>query len=493
MTENQTKISKSEAIAQLWKRGNLSWKLKSNQKEMYTLFYSSPHKTQTWLLSRRSGKTYTLCLLSIEACIKDPNTIVKFVAPTKLQVDTILRPIMREILKDCPDNISPSYSKKDYVYYFNNGSEIQLAGSEAGHAEKLRGGSSNIGIIDEAQDVTDLDNIVKSILLPTTLTTKGKIILSGTPPKDLNHDFVRFIEESESRNTLTKKTIYDNPMISEKDLEDIIVEVGGKDSEAFKREFLCELLKDSSSSVIPEFNEELEKKVVKEWIKPPFYTPYVAMDLGFKDLTVVLFAYYDFKKDKVIIEDEISMKGSDENFNLAKLTELIDEKENILWTNIYTNEVFKPGARVSDINYIVTSEISKYSGGKIHFTNARKDDKQAAINNLRLMLKNEKIIIDPKCKTLIRHLKNVKWDKSKNNNSSLFARDSDNGHYDAVDATLYLTRAVEYRKNPYPANYNTNLKDLYGPIADKQQDSYIKNNQNQIEVFKKIFNVKPRK
>ena len=100
-----------------------------------------------------------------------------------------------------------------------------------------------------------------------------------------------------------------------------------------------------------------------------------------------------------------------------------------------TNEQRKPYLRVSDINYIVVNEIAKYSNYKINFITARKDDKEAALNNLRVMVGGNKVIINPKCQTLIRHLRNVKW---ANKNRETFARSPDDGHYDAVDALKYL-------------------------------------------------------
>ena len=238
-SKSASKISKQQAIAELWLRGNISWKLKPHQKDLYNLFYNTNHKTQTWLLSRRSGKTYTLAMLAIEACLKQKNTIVKFLSPTKIQVNSNLRPIIRDILKDCPEEIKPEFKAKDYIYYFPNGSEIQLAGSESGHYEKLRGGYSHIAIIDEAQDVTDLNDVVKSVLLPTTLTTKGKVLLAGTPPKNPDHEFNTFVEDAELRGSLIRKTVYDNTMLKPEDIEEIKAEVGGENSEEFRREFLC--------------------------------------------------------------------------------------------------------------------------------------------------------------------------------------------------------------------------------------------------------------
>src|SRR5271165_2129848 len=134
------KTIKEAAKETLWKKGILIFKLHSAQKEIYNSFYNAEHKTNVWLLSRRFGKTYALCVLALEQCIRKPNSIVKFLSPTKIQVNNNLRPLFKQILEDCPPEIAPEFSQKDYIYYFPNGSEIQLAGSESGHAQKLRGG-----------------------------------------------------------------------------------------------------------------------------------------------------------------------------------------------------------------------------------------------------------------------------------------------------------------------------------------------------------------
>lgn len=485
MTE-KVNLNKDYAKKELWYRGSLRWKLDSAQKELYDLFYNSKHKILTWLLSRRNGKTYTLCVLAVEQCIRKPNSIVKFVSPTKLQVNNNIRPILRQILEDCPDEIKPEFRRQEYIYYFPNGSEIQLAGSDSGHAEKLRGGDSDLFLIDEAGSCADLDNVVKSILLPTTLITKGKGVLASTPPKDFDHDFVKYIEEADQRGSLIKKTVLDNPRITKEQLDELILELGGPNTSETRRELYCELIKDSNSSVIPEFTDELEKEIIKEWPRPPFFDAYEAMDTGGKDFTVVLYGYYDFRADKLVIEDETVIDFAEKNVTIETLTKNINKKENDLWKNAISLEYKAPHLRVSDIDYILINEIYHYSEKlfpkeqRIAFQNTKKDNNEAAINTLRTMLAHKKIIIHPRCQTLIRHLRNVKWDKNK----TKFARSIDNGHYDAVDALKYFVRSVEYRKNPYPSHYDYNLKDLH--VRNKD----ILNTPNtQIEVYKRLFNI----
>jgi hypothetical protein len=439
------------------------------------------------LLARRSGKTHTLLVLAFETLLRKPRTIVKFVAPTRLQVQTIVRPLIGKITEDCPKDLIPEFKTQDFIYYFPNGSELQLAGSENKNAEKLRGGECDIAIIDETQDVSDLDNIVQSILLPTTLTTKGKILIAGTPPRETDHLFVKYIEEADQKGALIKRTVYDNPRISKDDLEkEILSQYPLREkSEEFRREFLCEIIKDQSVSVIPEFTDELKQQIIKEWPKPPHFDAYVSMDLGAIDLTAVLFGYYDFRAAKIIIEDELVADFSKKDMNIERLTQLIKEKEEGLWTNLITNEFKKPYLRVSDINPIVMQEIAVKSFGQVYFTTTKKDEKEAAINNMRSLLGGHKIIIHPRCVNLIRHLDNVKWKSVKNKQT--FARSPDNGHYDCVDALIYFCRNVVFSKNPYPANFDLGQGDIFIP----NQDLYnVQKRSKAMATFHKIFGAK---
>jgi hypothetical protein len=467
------KVSKTEALQELWRRGNLIFLLDKNQKELYKLFHESGNKIQTWLLARRSGKTRTLCVLALEMCLRNPKAIVKFVSPTRLQVQTNIRPLIRDLLETCPKELRPEFKTQDFIYYFPNGAELQLAGSENKNVDKLRGGSSHIAIIDEAQDVSGLDYAIKSVLLPTTLTTGGKVLLAGTPPQNMDHDFIGYIEKATTEGVLTKKTIFDNPRMTPEQIEEVIAQYPLREKDVgFRREFMCELIKDESIAVIPEFTDDLKKSIIKEWPRPPYFDAYVTMDLGAIDLTGLVFGYYDFRANKIIIEDELVVDFSKKDMNITKLTDLIQAKEAELWTNKLTNEVKPPYMRTSDINFIVTQEIAAKSFNKIYFQTTKKDDKEAAINNMRTLLGTGKIIIHPRCINLIRHLDNVKWASAKNKQT--FGRSPDNGHYDLVDALIYMTRTVQYGKNPYPANYDLGRGDIFVPnmeLYNSQQRS----------------------
>lgn len=489
-------LTKQDIKNALWERGILRWKCEQAEYQgkivrhdiqctMHDIFYNADkNSTLVWLLSRQTGKTFFLGILALEQVYRRPKSVVKVLTDTKLHLESIFIPVMDELLNDCPTKLKPKYDKTKFKYVFPNGSEIHFAGTDNKHYERLRGSVCHLVLVDEAGFCENLDDIVKSVLLPTTTHTGGKIVLASTPSKDPNHPFIEFIEEADLNQTLVRKTIYDNPLLGEEQIKNITLKMGGVDSPQFRREYLCEIIRDESTIVFPEFDVDLESKIIKEWPKPPYYDSYVGMDLGgSRDMTAVLFMYYDFVNDKIVVEDEIVLTPKE--MLIPKLVDNILETEARLWTNELTNEMSGPYMRVSDLNHIVTQEIGRQSSYRLHFQNAKKDDKESAINMIRVMLSQEKIIIDPRCEALIRHLSNCKWKSTKSKDKS-FSRSPDNGHYDAVDALIYAIRSISFKRNPYPYGYDMNLRkeDTHIQNADSFRDHTA---HTQVQVFNQIF------
>jgi hypothetical protein len=371
-------------------------------------------------------------------------------------VKTIIKPIMRIILEDCPEDLKPEFKEQDKVYRFPNGSEIQIAGTDNGNAENLRGGYSHLCILDEAGFMDDLEYIVNSRLLPTTDTTGGRLILTSTPnDKDPNHEFHEaFVFPMMAEERLVKYTIYDSPMLDEKGIKRIISRyAGGEANPKFQCEYLCEIPRSSELTVVPEFTREKEAEIVVEDFElPPFYDGYVSMDVGFRDLTVALFAYYDFKNATLMIIDELVMNGPE--MTTQALAEEIRHKEKLRYYNEMTDEVKKPFLRIMDNDLKLINDLAVLHD--ITFIATKKDNKEAAVNNARIWIQNNKVKIHSRCKHLIYHTRSAMWNKSRNAFEHL--KDTPGGeirggHADALDAFVYLVRNVLESKNPYPVNY----------------------------------------
>lgn len=459
--EAKSSLNKKQAIEKLWRLGNLEWKLKGIQKEMRRAIIENPGKRATFLVSRRSGKSFTMCAVATETCIKTPNSIVKYVCPKQKMVKTIVNPIMRVILDDCPIDLRPEYKEADKVYRFPNGSEIQFAGSDGGNIENLRGGFSYLCLVDEAGFVDDLNYAVFSVLSPTTKTTGGKIVLASTPSREPDHEFMTdFVAPADADDTLVKYTIYDNPMFNDEIIEETIQEYpqGDKDPQ-FRREYLCESAIDSEIMVIPEFTRELEKDIVRNIDMPPHFDVYISGDPAARDLTVLLFGYYDFLQSQLVIMDELVLGGGGHDITTQDIADGIKRKEKLLFTNKLTGEVKQPYMRIMDNNNLILVN-DLYTEHGLHFIPTAKDNKEAQVNKTRMWLKRGKIIISPNCRNLRYHLKMARWETTRNGTRKGFQRVKANSdgtlkanHCDALDALLYMVRNVDTNRNPYPADY----------------------------------------
>ena len=219
-----TKLTRKQAIHQLWNIGNLEYLLKGKQKDIKKYLKENDKSISVVLASRRWGKSFILCLWSIEECIKASNSIVKYACPTKEMVYKIIHPIIKKIIQDAPEHLKPEWKEKRQVWVFPNGSEIQIAGTDKGNIEFLRGGSAVLCICDEAGFMDDLDYAVNSVLAPTTDTTGGKVVLASTPNyKEPNHEFhINFLYPLEESGELVKFTIYDSPMVTPEKIQEII-------------------------------------------------------------------------------------------------------------------------------------------------------------------------------------------------------------------------------------------------------------------------------
>lgn len=465
----------------LWRKGTLSWKLDSLQQDMQKSFYDSQNKVTVWLASRRLGKSLLLSTLALEACIKKNNTIVKYLATTSKQAKEITDTILAKLIEDAPQALRPHFLVRENCWVFKNGSKIQFSGSDNGGAERLRGSEAHLAIIDEAGFCDKLNYTVKSILLPALFTTKGRLILSSTPSTQADHDFKYFIQKAEQDNTLIKKTIYDCPRYTRESIQKEIIDEypGGEKNTDFRREYLVETIRSEEESVIPEFTDELQTKIVKDWERPPYFDTYVSADWGITDKTGILFAYYDFKNAKIIIEDEIVMNGA--RMNTAVLAQSIKDKEKTLWHDELSKQPKPVYLRIADNNLHIIQDLAMLH--QLNFIPTDKMNKEGALNTVRVFLQDEKIVINPRCKNLISHIKFAEWDKNKRG----FNRHNIYGHYDLLDALVYLVRNMVFTKNPYPRgsfDYNTFTRPTSSTDLNNNQQA-IKNLFVKTKIFRR--------
>jgi hypothetical protein len=449
----------------LWRRGDLSWKLRPHQIPIYRHIADSKASKTLLNISRQTGKSFVAVLYAVEHCLKTKNAHVQFLASTGKQMRTILQPALKKILDDCPPDIEPRSVATDGSWHFPTTGAVLRFDND--NAENLRGRSSTLVIIDEAGFVDDLQYLVTDIINPQFIVTKGRMVLISTPPETPDHYFKHLCDEAKLDDAYLERNVYQNGFASPEDIVQWMKEAGGENSTTWKREYLCQFLVDEARQVLPEFTDERIKKVVLD--VPPAGSNHkvVAMDVGFRDATGILFAYYDFRSARLMIQNEVLIKGREVRTDL--LAKTISSIEQSIWG-------CEPTFRVSDVDLILLNDLQSIHN--LNFRPASKDFKEAMVNELRLWVQSDRIQIDPVCVKLIRQLQNCIWTKDRKQ----FERDAE-GHYDLVDALIYLVRTLP---SVIPLNPHTGLDPAVTPASH-----WISNRKKQedpdVEAFEHLF------
>lgn len=453
-----------------WKSRQLWWKLDSNQTRLKARLVGNGRKRKVLNCSRRIGKTYMLAGDADEFAWKNPRVRIIFAAPTLKDLEDIVLEAFDEWLSDCPEDLRPRWVPSKSRFVYPNGAEIRLVGcDDKRKANRARGRAIHRVYVEEAGSNPVLKYLLGSVLGATLLSTAGELWVASSPPDSDDHEFATMVRAAEEAGTLAHCDIWACPRYTLEDVEAFIREEADfaglsiedyKKTAEYRREFLGELVTDPALAVLqaatPERmsgKDELAPAVVRQMPDVPMFRDrWVSMDLGFHPhFTHVLFGYWDFKRQVLVIEDELSQT----KLNDTALARLIGGhkdkatgevlalgKEEELWGK------HPPFMRVADNNYPMTlSELAIHHG--LLFVPTAKDEKEAAIVQTNRWVREGKLAIHPRCTRLISQMKGAIW----NRHRTEFAQQANGGHYDAVDALVYLVRNVIPHMNREPRDW----------------------------------------
>ena len=442
MTTHTATVNKVKSEA--WSRGVLRWKLDSNQQAIYDQLKELKGGSFYLNKARRIGGSYFLAVLCIEKCLQKPGAQVKYAAPTAKAVRKIISPNIRKILNDCPKDLRPKFSLLEGEWQFPNGSALAIAGCDGGQYENLRGTEADFICLDEVGFMAELDYILTDVLMPQVQDTDGLILMTSTPPRSPAHESYKIAMAHKESGRYHLSTVWDNPRRTKAQHDAFFQQMAEAkgigleefySSTTFRREYLGEFIADEERSVIPEWSQALEKHLTKPLLRPQFCDKYVSLDIGWKDGMAALFAYWDYRNARLVIEDEyLSFKQTSKD-----VTEAIKAKEIELWPGE------KPYLRIADNNLQTIADINSHG---LTFIPTRKDDKELQVNNLREWIRSYKIFIHPRCRRLITQLGSTIWNRARTS----YERNSE-GHGDLLDSLVYLVRNVRRDRNPYPSNH----------------------------------------
>jgi len=484
---SELEIATARVIA--WKRSKPTLLLDPGQRQWVDKFKTSEGAT-VWCIGRQRGKTYAAMAYACEFAMQNPGSIIRYAAKTKESARGIVLPTLSQLFEWCPEGLRPELDESSATW--KNGSVLTWAGTDAQSFDRLRGPRAHLIILDESGFYQDLER-VEAALLPQLTTTQGRVLYLSTPPESLAHPFAQRYYAALASGSAERETLHDNPRLTAEQKYAILrqyADARGMDIDSaerstfWRREYLAEFVTEESKAAVPGYTVEHSEKILKEWTRPQYRDHYTSLDIGYRDGHGVLFAYWDFKTAKLIIEDELVLRGktTDELCTQIKLKEtalygvekfdgtLIGAKD---WEGVpdYIEAYLKsisqqqPYLRVADDNALILADIIQRHG--IAFLPTRKDDKAAAVDDLDIAIRREQVVIHPRCKNLHRQLLATTWD----NNRREWERTSD-GHGELVDCAVYLWRNIRRHKNPEPVRPQTTfdryLADLHKTSSEKQ-------------------------
>lgn len=482
-------------VQEFWKRGDLSFKLKAAQRTMWKRINESSRFKYLIKCSRRLGKSYFLTARGASTCLRKEKGMVRYAAPTAKAVRKIVVPLLEKITIDCPPSQRPVWKSQDGMWLFpETTAQFHVAGVNNGHADDLRGTFTDDFLIDEGGTIDELHYLVHDVAMPQLLDRDLKVIegrrliIASSPPRSPAHEFTQMANLAEVEGWYSHYDIFDGEYpetiirmflkedgIPDRDIDALM----NGDYEAIlsttvKREYLAVDVVDENYALCPEWKMDYqEEPFIDEFF--PFYHKYEALDVGVRDLTVCLFAHYDFKKATLFIHDEIVMSGPE--MTTERLANRVREKEGVLFRDPVKNETYPLRKRVSDIDLLLIQDLNSLH--KLYFEPTDKGELEQMVNEVRIWVNSGRIRVSEKCKQLLGCLRYGVWDE----NRRTFDRSAAYGHYDAFAALMYLVRNIDQRTNPVPFDYNKPEIDHWLKDEEKQRRK---------DKLKAMFNLKER-
>lgn len=459
-------------------------KLRPYQLEWLSSLFSR-RKDFVACVARQTGKTFWLATHAVAQCNLNPGFRYKWAAPTQKAVFAILEPTLKIVCDGLADRHRPQFDRQQSIWTFQNGSTITAAGCDNGQYDRLRGQTADEYAIDEAGFVDDLE-LVEGVLSPQRSTTGGVGILTSTPAVSLAHPFRdrflaakaigRAIHATMYANTAMSKEERDEHLGREADARGMTLEQF-KASTLFRREYLAEFVGEETRRVTPAWTADVAEKCTIDVQRPEFFDAYQGLDMGFADGHCVIFAWWDFVGQRLVVEDELHLRnklvedlaiewrkkeaalyGVDSwNGTLRASSSWVNPPE-YLRQQIEGMLPTQPYLRVGDNNHLVLGDLVKKYGIAVY--PSEKDHKHAALDELNVAIRRGQVIVAPRCEQLRFELDSLTWNKQRTE----FER-TKHGHGEAVDALMYLWRNLNKGLDPRPKRRDAFIRAIE-PQAD---------------------------
>jgi hypothetical protein len=450
---------------ELWRAGDLAWKLDDTQRALYDEIKGCPSALWATEGARKLGKSYAHGVIALETALLNPGKQVNWAAITGKECRLVLLPILEQVSADAPDECQGRHDHENGQWRLPNGAWIQLIGADTRKdCEKGRGPSAILNIVDEAGFHEHLEYLVDSILSPQMRRVRrvvgsfvGMTLLVSTTPYTPAHPFCAMADAGSVRGAYRKLTIWDSGWETREQIEAYIASQAEKKNmdvaafvatTHFRREYLSERVVDEDIVVFPEMHTK-QGVIVREHPRPigfeRFVHKRVAIDLGgMRDKYGFLYGYTDFAAGCIVIEDEALLAKP----NTEQVAAEIVEREAMLWPDANPERITRAIDDDTERTIRDLWDLHKVRAFKATKQGAR-GGRAASIGMIRTLIQMEALVIHPRCVALREQLLTA----TRNKLGTDFERTTE-GHFDLCAALMYFVRDISLTTNPYPPDFS---------------------------------------
>lgn len=413
-----------------WLAGDLRYKLWPQQEIIYNKIRNLKKEVDeaVVLCARQFGKSHLGVILAVEDCLRYDDVCILIIGPTLKQTREIVAPRLRRIAQDAPLGlIKPS--KSEGKWYIGT-SELVIGGMDV-NSSAQRGKTVQTVYIEEIVESKEDDYLeaLRSDIGPAlTHSQNGKIIYLTTLPKVPDHPFItETMVRAQINDALYVFTIDDNKALTPDQYDACVRRAGGKHTDDFKREYLCQIIRDKNLVIIPDFDAKID---IEDFPIPPWCNYQMFTDWGgVRDHTVSLLMGYDFLRAMDLVFDEMVWPANTPTETIVKAW--------ARWQPFHVKKhvIDAPGQLQVDLT----------NTHKVVFDSPNKEDWESNVNNMANRFSLRKIKIHPRCTFLKQTCQSGIFNKKRTD----FERTISLGHMDAAAALMYGIRELD-RTKPFP-------------------------------------------
>lgn len=420
----------------LWMRGDLEFLLWPQQIPIWNQLQNLPVSTELFvcLCARQYGKSTIGVVYALSEAIKNRDCCILIMGPDTKQTRDIVNSKMRFLLRTAPGGLVKQMKAENrwHVYHDLNPraldyTEIIIGGMNE-NSSSQRGKTVHKILVEEIVDVKEDDFLtsMRSDLGPALTHSKdGKIIYLTTLPKYPAHPFItEIIPLARLKNAIAVFDIHSNRALSPEQFQKCMDLAGGADSDDWKREYLCEIIRDRRLVCLPDYSQT----AVQPFTLPQHTILHTTIDWGgVRDKTCAVLHTYDYNNATDLFWDERVFEPNTPTSLIVKACRDMEAAHKIA-------ERFIDGP-----HQLVGVDLLQEHNYPARLP--QKSDWEASLNTLNSRFKLKKVLIHPRCKFLTVSADSGILNKQRTD----FERTEALGHMDGVAAMMYAVRMRDTR------------------------------------------------